>query len=74
MAETATLGWVDYVVIACMLGVSVGIGIYYRLTGGRQKTTEVIDILNLSSIGDSMGPSKDLTMSLYLVGDASRIS
>ena len=51
MAETATLVWVDYVVIACMLGVSIGIGIYYRLTGGRQKTTEVIDKWNFNKSG-----------------------
>ncbi|XP_066602044.1 putative sodium-dependent multivitamin transporter [Prorops nasuta] len=38
MAETAKLGWVDYLIIVIMLGISVGIGIYYRLTGGKQKT------------------------------------
>lgn len=47
MPERATLGWIDYVVIALMLAISIGIGIYYRLTGGRQRTTEVIDSLNL---------------------------
>ena len=42
MADTATLGWIDYLVIVLMLCVSSSIGIYYRLTGGRQRTTEVI--------------------------------
>ncbi|XP_033222167.1 putative sodium-dependent multivitamin transporter [Belonocnema kinseyi] len=40
MESTATLGWVDYLVIVLMLCVSTSIGIYYRLTGGRQRTTE----------------------------------
>ncbi|XP_043276409.1 putative sodium-dependent multivitamin transporter [Venturia canescens] len=40
MPTTATLGWTDYTVIGLMLGISIGIGIYYRLTGGRQRTTE----------------------------------
>lgn len=31
----------DYVVFILMLSVSAGIGIYYRLTGGKQKTAEV---------------------------------
>ena len=29
----------DYIVFALMLLVSLGIGIYYSLTGGKQKTT-----------------------------------
>ncbi|KAI4497491.1 hypothetical protein M0802_007502 [Mischocyttarus mexicanus] len=40
MAETETLGWVDYMVIFLMLCISIGIGIYYRFSGGRQKTVE----------------------------------
>ncbi|KAL0106500.1 hypothetical protein PUN28_016304 [Cardiocondyla obscurior] len=35
-----TLGWTDYLVIAIMLCISAGIGIYYRFSGGRQKTME----------------------------------
>lgn len=41
MAEIKTLGWADYLVTAIMLCISVGIGIYYRFSGGRQKTMEV---------------------------------
>lgn len=41
MADINILGWADYLVIASMLCISVGIGIYYRFTGGRQKTMEV---------------------------------
>lgn len=37
---TQTLQVWDYVVIAAMLIVSTSIGIYYRFTGGRQKTSE----------------------------------
>ncbi|KAK2578004.1 hypothetical protein KPH14_008433 [Odynerus spinipes] len=40
MAEIATLQWADYVVIVAMICISVGIGIYYRFSGGRQKTVE----------------------------------
>lgn len=36
---TATLGLVDYAVMAVMLMISTGIGVYYRFTGGRQRTT-----------------------------------
>ncbi|KYN11813.1 Putative sodium-dependent multivitamin transporter [Trachymyrmex cornetzi] len=40
MEEINTLGWVDYLVIAIMLCISAGIGVYYRFSGGRQKTME----------------------------------
>ncbi|XP_011686227.1 PREDICTED: putative sodium-dependent multivitamin transporter [Wasmannia auropunctata] len=48
MAKTNTLGWIDYLVIAVMLCISAGIGIYYRFSGGRQKTTEEYFIANRS--------------------------
>lgn len=35
------LQWEDYLVIAATLFISISIGIYYRFTGGRQKTMEV---------------------------------
>lgn len=35
------LSIVDYVVIITMLLISASIGIYFRLSGGRQKTTKV---------------------------------
>jgi hypothetical protein len=31
----------DYVVLGVMLVISASIGVYYRFTGGRQKTTQV---------------------------------
>ncbi|OXU26138.1 hypothetical protein TSAR_003324 [Trichomalopsis sarcophagae] len=37
--ETATLVWADYLVIVATMCISVGIGLYYRFSGGRQKTT-----------------------------------
>lgn len=49
MEEMKILGWIDYLVIAMMLCISVGIGIYYRFSGGRQKTMEVIIIVRGSS-------------------------
>ncbi|KAH0953399.1 hypothetical protein HN011_005869 [Eciton burchellii] len=38
--DTHILGWTDYLVITITLCASVGIGIYYRFSGGRQKTME----------------------------------
>lgn len=34
-------GIVDYIVFGIMLIMSASIGIYYRFTGGKQKTTQV---------------------------------
>jgi hypothetical protein len=39
--DTATFVTWDYVVLGVLLVVSAGIGVYYRFTGGRQKTTQV---------------------------------
>ena len=38
--DVGTFGAVDYVVLACMLSISAGIGIYYACTGGKQSTTK----------------------------------
>ncbi|XP_076388479.1 putative sodium-dependent multivitamin transporter isoform X1 [Megachile rotundata] len=38
--KVSTLQWPDYLVIGVMLSISSGIGIYYRFTGGRQRTAE----------------------------------
>ena len=35
------LGVVDYVVLSALLLISASIGVYYRFSGGRQKTTQV---------------------------------
>ncbi|KOC64350.1 Putative sodium-dependent multivitamin transporter [Habropoda laboriosa] len=40
MEEIGILQWEDYLVIAATLCISIGIGIYYRFSGGRQKTVE----------------------------------
>ena len=37
----ATFGGADYAVFALSLLISASIGVYYRFTGGRQKTTVV---------------------------------
>ena len=36
----ATLHWEDYVILAAFLVVSLGIGFYHSVTGGRQRTTQ----------------------------------
>ena len=38
--EDARFGIVDYLVLGLTLCISSGIGIYYRFTGGKQKTAE----------------------------------
>lgn len=43
----AKLVTADYIVIVVMLLISTGIGIYYWLTGGRQKSTEVKTIVRI---------------------------
>lgn len=35
-----TFSWVDYLIFAILLVISTGIGLYYALSGGRQKTTQ----------------------------------
>ena len=32
--------WADYLIFAVFLTISIGIGLFFSLTGGRQKTTE----------------------------------
>ena len=46
MNPTVTLGWLDYVVLAVFLAISLGIGIYHALSGGRQRTTEEFILAN----------------------------
>jgi len=46
MASVGTLEWPDYVVLAVFLFISVGIGFYHSLTGGRQRTTEEFIMAN----------------------------
>lgn len=46
--KMATFSIWDYLVLVVMLIISAGIGLYYRFTGGKQKTTKVfIYLLNL---------------------------
>ena len=43
---TKTLDWPDYVVLAAFLVISLGIGFYHSVTGGRQKTTQEFIMAN----------------------------
>jgi sodium-coupled monocarboxylate transporter 8/12 len=35
------LGIVDYIILSILLLISASIGVYYRFSGGRQKSTKV---------------------------------
>ncbi|XP_011704411.1 PREDICTED: putative sodium-dependent multivitamin transporter [Wasmannia auropunctata] len=48
MTEINTLKWIDYLVVVVMLSISTGIGIYYRFSGGRQKTVQEYFVANQS--------------------------
>jgi len=42
------LSWLDYLILVAFLVISVGIGVYHSLTGGRQKTTSEFIMANRS--------------------------
>src|SRR5688572_32749073 len=42
------LSWPDYLILVAFLVISVGIGVYHSLTGGRQKTTSEFIMANRS--------------------------
>ncbi len=44
-----TFGVVDYVILALCLTISTFIGIYYKFSGGKQKSTKV-SVLTISTI------------------------
>jgi Na+/proline symporter len=43
---TSTLQWLDYVILAIFLVISLGIGFYHSVTGGRQKTIQEFIMAN----------------------------
>jgi Na+/proline symporter len=43
---TKMLDWPDYVILAAFLVISLGIGFYHSVTGGRQKTTQEFIMAN----------------------------
>jgi len=46
MASSAMLEWPDYAVLVTFLAISLGIGVYHSLTGGRQRSTEEFFMAN----------------------------
>ena len=44
----AYLSWPDYLILVAFLVISVGIGVYHSLTGGRQRTTSEFIMANRS--------------------------
>jgi len=42
------LSWPDYVILVIFIAISLGIGVYHSLTGGRQKTTSEFIVANRS--------------------------
>ena len=43
---TSSLSWIDYVILASFLAISLAIGVYHALTGGRQRTTAEFILAN----------------------------
>ena len=39
MADRKELHYADYIVFVCVLVLSMGVGLYYAMTGGKQRTT-----------------------------------
>lgn len=51
LSKMATFSVWDYIILVVMLMISASIGLYYRFTGGKQKTTKVfIYILSISLV------------------------
>jgi Na+/proline symporter len=46
MTTQALLQWPDYLVLAAFLVISLGIGFYHSVTGGRQRTTQEFIMAN----------------------------
>jgi len=70
MKSTGTLGWLDYVVLAVFLVISLGIGVYHALTGGRQRTTEEFIMGNrrLGIIPTAVSLFVSLKTALFMIG------
>ena len=58
--------WYDYVIFGITLAISLGIGVYYALSGGKQKTTKEY---HLADRGMSSFP---VAISLYVSGASGR--
>jgi hypothetical protein len=61
--DTAHFDTWDYVVLVLMLLISASIGMYYRFTGGKQKTTQVTNI-NCQCMSEGLNP---LLQSSYIL-------
>ncbi|XP_015174185.1 PREDICTED: putative sodium-dependent multivitamin transporter isoform X2 [Polistes dominula] len=72
---TAKLVTADYVVIVVMLLISSGIGVYYWLTGGRQKSTEEYFVANksMSVLTVAIGLMASYLSAVSLLGVSSEI-
>ncbi|XP_063983111.1 putative sodium-dependent multivitamin transporter isoform X1 [Diachasmimorpha longicaudata] len=70
-----TLVWIDYVIITCTLLISSGIGLYYRFSGGRQKTTEEFFVANrdMGVTTIAIGLMVSLLSAVSLLGVSSEI-
>ena len=40
MVDSILLRWLDYLILVAFLAISLAIGVYHALTGGRQRTTQ----------------------------------
>jgi len=70
MSSVGTLEWPDYVVLAVFLAISLGIGFYHSLTGGRQRTTEEFIMANrrLGILPTSLSLFVSFTSAISMLG------
>ncbi|KDR21691.1 putative sodium-dependent multivitamin transporter isoform X1 [Zootermopsis nevadensis] len=68
--DTGAFSTWDYVVLVAMLLISAGIGVYYRFTGGRQKTTQeyLLGDRNLSVFPVSISLMASFMSAITLLG------
>lgn len=75
MASENTFTWADYVVFLSTIGLSLGIGIFYAVSGGKQRTTKeyLMADRSLSVIPVSLSMSVSYLSSIAILGNSSEM-
>jgi Na+/proline symporter len=72
---SSALQWPDYVVLAAFLLISLGIGFYHSVTGGRQKTTQEFIMANrkLSILPTAISMFVSLQSAIMILGSTAEM-